>query len=113
MSVASVGNPAGDVGGAALDQARARAAEQRPATATAAKAHLALQPVGNPSATLSARPPEGTDPQLWSVLTTEERAFFSKTAALGPLTYGRIAARNNSGGATGPSDRGARLDVRA
>ena len=54
--------------------------------------------------------PAGTDPALWSVLTTDERNFFAKTASLGPLTYGRIKA---SSVPTAPSVRGGRLDVRA
>ena len=32
--------------------------------------------------------PPGTDPALWSVLTAEERRYFAKMQALGPLTYG-------------------------
>jgi hypothetical protein len=47
---------------------------------------------------------------LWSVLTNEERNFFAKSAALGPLTYGRIKAVSHP---TPPSVRGVRLDVRA
>ncbi|MES2521534.1 MAG: hypothetical protein V4617_02465 [Gemmatimonadota bacterium] len=54
--------------------------------------------------------PAGTDPSLWSVLTTEERNFFAKTAAMGPLTYGRIKAVTNP---VPPAARGVRLDVRA
>jgi hypothetical protein len=54
--------------------------------------------------------PAGTDPALWSVLTSEERTFFSKTAALGPLTYGKI---KNAALPTPPAMRGGRLDVRA
>lgn len=57
-----------------------------------------------------AEAPAGTDPTLWSVLTTEERNFFAKTASLGPLTYGRIKAAMP---AAPPSVRGGRLDVRA
>ncbi|MBC8087841.1 MAG: hypothetical protein H7Z40_11295 [Phycisphaerae bacterium] len=57
-----------------------------------------------------AEAPAGTDPTLWSVLTSEERNFFAKTASLGPLTYGRIKA---SMPAAPPSVRGGRLDVRA
>jgi len=33
--------------------------------------------------------PAGTDPALWSVLSSDERAFFAKAGAMGPLTYGR------------------------
>ena len=32
--------------------------------------------------------PPGSDPALWSVLTSEERRFFARQAALGPITYG-------------------------
>jgi hypothetical protein len=61
-------------------------------------------------ASLPAEAPAGTDPALWSVLTSDERAFFAKTAALGPLTYGRIKSELPS---AAPASRGARLDVRA
>ena len=54
--------------------------------------------------------PPGTDPTLWSVLTTDERNFFAKSAALGPLTYSRVKAAGN---APPPAARGVRLDVRA
>lgn len=57
-----------------------------------------------------AEAPAGTDPTLWSVLTSDERNFFAKTASLGPLTYGRIKA---STAAAPPAVRGGRLDVRA
>ena len=70
-------------------------------------------PIAGQAATQSTVPPEapaGTDPTLWSVLTTEERSFFAKTAAMGPLTYGRIKAVTNS---APPAARGVRLDVRA
>lgn len=62
-----------------------------------------------PSA-VPAEAPAGTDPALWNVLTTEERAFFSKSAALGPLTYGKI---KNATLPAPPAMRGGRLDVRA
>ena len=52
--------------------------------------------------------PAGTDPELWSVLTADERAFFAKAGAMGPLTYGRMA----STAPTPPVARGVRLDVR-
>lgn len=53
-------------------------------------------------------PPAGVDPELWSVLTAEEREFFSVAHELGPVTYGRATER--SGDAAIP--RGRRLDVR-
>ena len=51
--------------------------------------------------------PRGTDPQLWSVLTAEERTFFARARAMGPLTYGPGA----QGGPAGPA-RGGRVDIR-
>lgn len=70
-------------------------------------------PIAGAAAAQSAVPaeaPAGTDPTLWSVLTAEERNFFAKTAALGPLTYGRIKAATHP---APPAARGVRLDVRA
>lgn len=52
--------------------------------------------------------PPGTDPVLWSVLTTEERAFFAKAQAIGPLTYG---PRARAGDRAAPA-HGGRIDVR-
>jgi hypothetical protein len=54
--------------------------------------------------------PPGTDPELWSVLSSEERAFFAKVGAMGPLTYGRMV----SGQLPTPSHdmRGGRLNVK-
>jgi hypothetical protein len=86
------------------------------ATQAAALTRAALKPqapIAGQGATQSAVPaeaPAGTDPSLWSVLTTEERTFFAKTAAMGPLTYGRIKAVTNP---APPAARGVRLDVRA
>lgn len=57
---------------------------------------------------IPAEPPPGTDPALWSVLTAEERGFFARMGAMGPLTYGRMAA----GTAAAPALRGGRLDVK-
>src|SRR5215212_2027784 len=57
-----------------------------------------------------AEAPEGTDPALWSVLSGEERAFFAKAGAMGPLTYGRALREMN--GAQPPAARGGRLDVK-
>jgi hypothetical protein len=54
--------------------------------------------------------PAGTDPELWKVLTTEERAFFARMGTGGPLTYGRQAT---PAGPQAPMVRGGRLDVRA
>ena len=55
-------------------------------------------------------PPPGTDPALWSVLSGEERAFFAKAGAMGPLTYGRAFQEMKSPQL--PVARGGRLDVK-
>jgi len=55
----------------------------------------------------SLRPPKGTDPELWKVLTADERAFFARDEAMGPLSYGsRIASQPSL-----PA-RGGRLNLR-
>jgi hypothetical protein len=51
--------------------------------------------------------PHGSDPNLWKVLTTEEKAFFLRQSQLGPATYGRTAAPSS----TARAPLGARLDV--
>ncbi len=65
---------------------------------------------GTAQSAVPAEAPPGTDPTLWSVLTTDERNFFAKSAQLGPLTYSRVKAAGN---AAPPAARGVRLDVRA
>ncbi len=68
------------------------------------------QPVAERGETMPVEAPAGTDPQLWSVLTSEERSFFAKIGAMGPLTYGHVlsSARTDT-----PIMRGGRLDVKA
>jgi hypothetical protein len=67
-----------------------------------------------PQPGLSAEAPAGTDPELWQMLTGEERAYFAKAATAGPLTYGRISAGVNAlQGNLPAAARGGRLDVRA
>jgi hypothetical protein len=51
--------------------------------------------------------PPGSDPALWAVLTSDERAFFVRQAALGPLSYG---PRSAAPAADAPL--GQRIDVR-
>jgi hypothetical protein len=75
-------------------------------------------PTAKPGAPTTAKPaesvpveaPEGTDPALWSVLSSEERAFFAKAGAMGPLTYGRVIREMT--GVQPPAARGGRLDVK-
>lgn len=60
------------------------------------------------AASLPVDAPQGTDPQLWSVLTSDERTFFARARAMGPLTYG---PGRSTGGYAGPAS-GGRLDIR-
>lgn len=78
-----------------------------PASAPAQRAALTIS---TPKPTLPAEAPAGTDPELWSVLTADERAFFAKVGAMGPLTYGHLITTQTS---STPIARGGRLDVRA
>ena len=121
MSIHGVTNPLltnlGTVGrpatGTPPGQVRPGAARPSPAPATPAAA--ALKPLASITSTASALPaeaPAGTDPALWSVLTTEERTYFAKAATAGPLTYGRVAAGMTSQQQAAPAVRGGRLDVR-
>jgi hypothetical protein len=50
--------------------------------------------------------PVGSDPALWSILTSEERVFFARQAALGPVHYG---PRNAAPAPDAPL--GSRIDV--
>lgn len=90
---------------ATVEQERASATASAPATRIAASGLLApRQGVVAPEA------PAGTDPELWKVLTNEERSFFSRMSTGGPLTYGRQSA---TAAPQAPIARGGRLDVRA
>jgi hypothetical protein len=91
-------------GGREAQPARSPAAGSTPSV-LAPREPRGLEPAPAP---LPAEAPAGTDPELWSVLTGEERAFYARTHALGPLTYGRGEAR-------APQEtmaRGVRLDLR-
>jgi hypothetical protein len=93
---------------------RASVATQQARTAANANALRPQTPIAGQGAAQSVVPaeaPAGTDPSFWSVLTTEERNFFAKTANLGPLTYSRFKAASDP--QTPPAARGVRLDVRA
>lgn len=102
MSVNGVG-PAGQVPVPSLRPTESAPKEQAPAEAPLRGA------VPQPPASLgvAALAPPGTDPNLWSVLTAEERSYFEQVQALGPVTYGPSAA------AADPAvPRGTRVDVR-
>ncbi len=68
------------------------------------------QKPGAATQSVPVEPPPGTDPALWSVLSGDERAFFAKAGAMGPLTYGRALQESTS--AQLPAARGGRLDVK-
>jgi len=59
----------------------------------------------------STQAPDGVDQDLWSVLSKEERSFFVKAGAMGPLTYGRFSS--GQGPTQAPLVRGGRLDIKA
>ena len=108
MSINGVGGPIGNfpprpaTAGRADQAAVARGgplARPQPGTSAAA------------AAPVSVTPPPGTDPDLWTVLTADERSYFAKLGAMGPLTYGRVLSGQMQPPA--PSVRGGRLDVKA
>jgi hypothetical protein len=99
-----------DRAGVATQQARTGAATAQ-ANANALKPQTPIAGQGAAQSIVPAEAPAGTDPSFWSVLTTEERNFFAKTANLGPLTYSRFKAATDP--QTPPAARGVRLDVRA
>lgn len=78
----------------------------QPGSAAASKVNAGPTAAGVP-----AQPPQGTDPELWSVLTQDERTYFAKLGAMGPLTYGRVLSGQMQ--PASPSARGGRLDVKA
>jgi hypothetical protein len=94
---------------------RDRTQTQTPATPATlpAAAPLTTQKTSNAKLAQQAVPaeaPAGTDPALWSVLSSDERAFFAKSGAMGPLTYGRALRDMNA--PQMPASRGGRLDVK-
>jgi hypothetical protein len=88
-----------------------RTQAQQPATQRVPAQQVPQQaPAQKPTQAVPVEPPPGTDPALWSVLSGEERAFFAKAGAMGPLTYGRALHELKS--AQLPAARGGRLDVK-
>ena len=82
----------------------ARVPVQQPATPAQAQQ---AAPTRRMADAVPAQAPEGTDPALWSVLTSEERAFFARARAMGPVTYGP-----GRGSALSGAPLGGRLDLR-
>ncbi|MDX2193373.1 MAG: hypothetical protein NW201_08455 [Gemmatimonadales bacterium] len=87
---------------------------QRAAPAPAAPARPAEAPA-TPSPATSIAPPPGSDPQLWAILTSEEKAYFLQRAQLGTLSYGPggVPKRAEASGGPDAPPLGLRLDVRA
>ena len=83
---------------------------QAPASPAAPKSVIAPNGAASANATLPTQPPPGTDPELWSVLSADERVFFAKLGAMGPLTYGRVLSQAQQPSV--PGARGGRLDVK-
>ena len=118
-SLGTVGRP-GTAGAGQVRPGGVQPGAARPAATPAPAQPAAVRPqqsLAAPANALPAEAPAGTDPELWGVLTADERAYFAKAAATGPLTYGRVASRLNALNglqqAAPPAARGVRLDVRA
>lgn len=112
MSINGVRGPYGTIPQRPVAPSNAGQAE----AARAKQALMRPQPVAAPAApnaaqSVSVAPPAGTDPELWTVLTPDERSYFAKLGAMGPLTYGRVLSGQMQ--PPQPSVRGGRLDVKA
>lgn len=100
------GRPEGGASTRTESRAPLPANANRPAAGAASADALG---VSRPPASLPAEPPAGTDPELWSVLSAEERVFFARIGAMGPLTYGRLSGEPQ----LQPSvARGSRIDLK-
>lgn len=88
------------------DAAAQRADRERSAIQAGVPAHVAPATVPAEDGAIPVEAPPGTDPALWSVLTADERRYFAKLSAMGPLTYGRRPTP-----AAQPQVRGARIDM--
>jgi hypothetical protein len=114
MSISGIpGSPYPTTSGSIGTAVRSRT-EPRPLTAPASP-HVPdhAAPVSGQtgaSAAMPVQPPPGTDPTLWNVLNSEERAYFAKVGAMGPLTYGRVLSGHMS--PPTPDVRGGRLDLK-
>ena len=107
---------AANVGGVDTNRPQQPAADPRidqrrgPSTVQAQRTIQAPNAPAPPLAAVPTQAPPGTDPELWNVLSSEERVFFAKLGAMGPLTYGRVLSQAQQ--ASAPSARGGRLDVK-
>jgi hypothetical protein len=88
--------------------ARTRTEQRQPVAAQPAAAQAAM--TAPAPASVPPQAPPGTDPTLWNVLNAEEREFFAKVGAMGPLTYGRVLTGHMA--PPTPAIRGGRLDLK-
>ena len=86
------------------------AAVYRPTVARPAAPATAARAASEPTAAAAAEVPAGSDPALWAVLTTEERAFFQQQATMGPLSY---SPSSRPAASTAGAPLGQRIDCTA
>lgn len=91
----------------AHDGASAPPSPSAPALAAPVRA-----PARGPQSAIPVAAPPGTDPELWSVLTSAEREFFARSATQGPLTYTKVATSQRTAANHAATARGGRVDVR-
>ncbi len=105
----SIPRPITPRGAYGLDTGSVGGATSRPTFPTRVQPSSIEAPAAQPAPAEPAalKPPKGTDPELWKVLTADERAFFAREDAMGPLSYGHRIASTPSLPA-----RGGRLNLR-
>jgi hypothetical protein len=119
MSISGINSPLNDPRAARIDDRAASTVRDQQASAAATTARprpttsdvAPARPSSRVANAVPVEAPPGTDPELWSVLTSEERAFFARASTQGPLTYSRMMAPQQSP-APAALPRGGRMDVR-
>jgi hypothetical protein len=104
------------LGGLAGAPAAQPARPAAPAVPTAPAAPAApAQGAAQAAAAQASAVPAGSDPALWSILTSQERDFFLRHASLGAVTYGPTGAgaAGRSAAAMADTPVGQRIDIRA
>jgi len=100
--------PFGGPGRSTPAEADAGGVSPRPAQVSPAMDQAGTPDVARVRESVPPEPPPGTDPELWTILTAEERSFFSRASAMGPLTYGPGAPASTNA----PALAGGRIDLR-
>lgn len=107
--IESVGTPVPCAPSAHVEDARENeTAERRSAADDQNNARLHAETTPSRTARLPEQAPDRVDADVWSHLNSEEKDYFARVEALGPVTYGRGAQTVSAGGA----QRGAHLDIR-